>query len=134
MTRREPSIGDARTLLESQLFNHALITEDELRLRHENSVGAAYQHFLARRAAADQARGANGGRQSTPLWQRLVDLTMPSLFIYGRQDRGRAEERAILLKERFPQLNLHIVDNAKHMVQWDAADEFHRLAVPLLKS
>jgi hypothetical protein len=37
-----------------------------------------------------------------PLWQRLTELKMPLLLIYGREDRARAQERATLLKERYP--------------------------------
>jgi hypothetical protein len=33
-----------------------------------------------------------------------------------------AFERATLLKEKFSQLDLHIVDNCKHLVQWHAMD------------
>ena len=71
-------------------------------------------------------------RQSTPLWQRLVELKMPLLLIYGRNDRAGAEERAKSLKERYPQLDLHFAEGCKHLVPWDAADLFHRLAMPFL--
>jgi pimeloyl-ACP methyl ester carboxylesterase len=57
---------------------------------------------------------------------------MPLLLIYGREDRARAAERATLLHERYPQLDLHFAEGCKHMVPWDAADLFHRLAVPFL--
>ena len=67
-----------------------------------------------------------------PLWQRLIEVKQPLLLIYGRNDRARAEERATLLKERFPQLDLHFADGCKHLVPWDAADLFHKLAVPFL--
>jgi hypothetical protein len=40
--------------------------------------------------------------------------------------------RATIMKEKYPQLDLHIVDNCKHLVQWDAVDEFHRLASSFL--
>ena len=46
---------------------------------------------------------------------------------------GQAAERAKLLKEKYPQLNVHIVPGCKHLVSWDAADEFIRLAGPFLK-
>jgi hypothetical protein len=47
-------------------------------------------------------------------------------------DRANVFERACLLKESFPQLDLHIVDNCKHLVQWDAMDRFHELAASSL--
>jgi pimeloyl-ACP methyl ester carboxylesterase len=55
------------------------------------------------------------------------------LLIYGREDRGRANARAELLKARMPSLDLHIVPGCKHLVPWDAADTFHRLAGPFLR-
>jgi pimeloyl-ACP methyl ester carboxylesterase len=56
------------------------------------------------------------------------------LLMFGKNDRANAFERATLLRENYPQLDLHIVDGCKHLVQWDAADEFHRLAVDFLPS
>jgi len=53
-------------------------------------------------------------------------------LIYGRNDRGRAEDRATLLHQRYPQLDLHFADGCRHLVPWDAADLFHQLAVPFL--
>jgi len=32
-----------------------------------------------------------------------------------------------------PALDIHVVPGCKHLVPWDAADEFVRLAVPVLK-
>ena len=131
MVRQEPSLEDTRALLEANLFRHALITDEELKLRHQNSIGPSFKQFVARHAQAQQkVKKADG---ETPLWQRLVELKMPLLLIYGRNDRARAEERAMLLHQRFPQLDLHFADGCKHMVPWDAADLFHKLAVPFLK-
>jgi pimeloyl-ACP methyl ester carboxylesterase len=61
-----------------------------------------------------------------------MELPCPLLLIFGKNDRGNAFERALLLKEKYPQLDLHIVDNCKHLVQWDAMDQFHRLAAQFL--
>jgi pimeloyl-ACP methyl ester carboxylesterase len=54
-------------------------------------------------------------------------------MIYGAQDRANAGARAHYLKALQPGLDLHIIENCKHLVQWDAADEFHRLARPFLE-
>jgi pimeloyl-ACP methyl ester carboxylesterase len=128
MVRQEPTLDDTRALLEANLFNHDLITDEELQLRHQSSVGPCFEQFVRRHAAG----GEGGGKQAVPLWQRLVELKMPLLLIYGRNDRARAEERAKALKERYPQLNLHFAEGCKHLVPWDAADLFHRLAIPFL--
>ena len=53
-------------------------------------------------------------------------------MIFGKNDRGNAYERATLLKENYPQLNLHIFDHCKHLVQWDVQDKFEKLAAEFL--
>jgi 2-hydroxy-6-oxonona-2,4-dienedioate hydrolase len=133
MVKNEPTLDDTRALLEANLYHHELITPEELALRHQNSIGRPFEQFVLRHAKARQEGGGNKGKGGTPLWQRLVELKMPLLLIYGRNDRARAEERASLLHQRYPQLNLHFADGCKHLVPWDAADLFHRLAVPFLK-
>jgi 4,5:9,10-diseco-3-hydroxy-5,9,17-trioxoandrosta-1(10),2-diene-4-oate hydrolase len=131
MAAEEPTVEDTRKMLEATLFHHELITPEELALRHARSVGRNFEAFVARNAAAEAAPAKE---PKTPLWQRLVELPMPLLLIFGREDRAHAAERAKLLKEKYPQLNLHVVPGCKHLVPWDAADEFVRLSVPFLKS
>src|SRR6202166_4516337 len=133
MVRQEPSLADTRALLEANLFHHELITPEELELRHQNSIGRCFEQFVLRHAQAQEGGGAGGkSKDAVPLWQRLTELKMPLLLIYGREDRARAAERASLLHERYPQLDLHFAEGCKHMVRWDAAELFHRLAVPFL--
>jgi 4,5:9,10-diseco-3-hydroxy-5,9,17-trioxoandrosta-1(10),2-diene-4-oate hydrolase len=133
MVKKEPTLADTRALLEANLFHHELITDDELKLRHENSTGPSFEQFV-RRHDAEGSSNKGGKGNATPLWQRLTELKMPLLLIFGRNDRARAEERATLLKQKYPQLDLHFAEGCKHLVPWDAADMFHRLAVPFLKA
>ncbi len=129
MVKKEPTIEDTRALLEANLYHHEMITDEELALRHQNSIGPCFEQFVRRHAATGED---GGGKASVPLWQRLVEVKQPLLLIYGRNDRARAEERATLLHERYPQLDLHFADGCKHLVPWDAADLFHKLAMPFL--
>jgi pimeloyl-ACP methyl ester carboxylesterase len=131
MAQSEPTLEATRKLLEANLFHHELITPDELALRHSRSIGRNFRAFVARNEAAETAPPKE---PSVPLWQRLTALEMPLLLIYGRNDRANAAERANLLKQKYPELDLHVVGDCKHLVPWDAADEFIRLAVPFLKS
>jgi pimeloyl-ACP methyl ester carboxylesterase len=131
MAAAEPTIEDTRKLLEANLFHHDLITPEELALRHSRSTGKNFAAFVAR---AEAAEAAPPKEPKTPLWQRLVELQMPLLLIFGRNDRANAAKRAIMLKEAYPQLAIHIADDCKHLVPWDAADDFIRLAIPFLKT
>jgi 2-hydroxy-6-oxonona-2,4-dienedioate hydrolase len=131
MVRQEPSLEDTRALLEANLFHQELITPEELELRHQNSIGRCFEQFVLRHAEAQEGGGGKN-KDAAPLWQRLTELKMPLLLIYGREDRARAAERATVLKERYPQLDLHFAEGCKHLVPWDAAELFHRMAVPFL--
>ena len=130
MAEKEPTIEDTRKLLEANLFHHELITEDELALRHARSTGANFAAFVARNK---QAEGAPAKEPKTPMWQRLSEVQVPLLLIFGAEDRARAADRANLLKQKVPALDIHVVPGCKHLVPWDAADEFVRLAIPVLK-
>lgn len=135
MAQSEPTIEDTRKLLEATLFHHDLITDEELALRHSRSIGRNFEAFVARNEARAKAQAAGkGGGGGTPLWQRLTELKMPLLMIYGREDRARAADRCALLKDKEPGINLHVAEGCKHLVPWDAAELIQELAVPFLKS
>ncbi len=125
----EPTVENTRALLEHNLFNHSLITPEALEKRHRMSVGKNFQAFQERSKAP---RG--GGKETVPVWERLPQLPVPLLMIYGKQDRGSAAARAALLKERFPALNMHLLDRCKHLAQWDAAAEFEKLSADFFSS
>jgi len=127
-TATEPTLEQTRALLEHNLYNHQLITPEVLEVRQRMSVGKNFEAFLKR----GQAAQGGGAKDAKPMWQRLVDLPCPLLMIFGKNDRGHAFERAALLKQKYPQLDLHILEGCKHLVQWDAMDEFHNLATKFL--
>jgi pimeloyl-ACP methyl ester carboxylesterase len=130
-TAAEPTVEQTRALLEHNLYHHDLITPQVLEVRQRMSVGKNFEAFL-KRSQAGQAAGA--AKNTKPMWQRLVDLPCPLLMVFGKNDRGNAFERATLLKVEFPQLDLHILDQCKHLVQWDAMDQFHKLAANFLRN
>jgi pimeloyl-ACP methyl ester carboxylesterase len=116
----EPTAAETRALLEANLHHHSLITPEALETRQRMSVGKNFQAFLARKQAGrDQA-----GKSGEPPWQRLSRCPVPLLLLYGEQDRGQAAQRAVLAKQRHPELNLRLLPQCKHLIQWDAADAF----------
>lgn len=131
MAQKEPTLEDARKLLQADTFNHALISEEDVAIRHSRMIG---RNFMAHQERQNQDAPAGAAAPAKPLWERLSELKMPLLMIFGREDRAHAGERAKLLKQKQPQINLHIVNGCKHMVHWDAFDDLMRLGVPFLKS
>jgi pimeloyl-ACP methyl ester carboxylesterase len=132
MAEKEPTMEDARKLLQADTFNHALISDEDVAIRHSRMIG---RNFKAHQERQNQEAPAGGAaKPAKPIWERLSELKMPLLMIFGREDRAHAGERAELLKKQQPQTNLHIVNGCKHMVHWDAFDDLIRLGVPFLKS
>ncbi len=128
----EPTEADARALLEKNLFNHNLITADELAIRLRMSTGKNFKAFLARNAAGAKNKGPKDPNKKA-MWQRLDEVKQPFLLIYGREDRGQASKRATELKQDRPALDVHVVPNCKHLVPWDAEQDLYRLAGPFLR-
>jgi 4,5:9,10-diseco-3-hydroxy-5,9,17-trioxoandrosta-1(10),2-diene-4-oate hydrolase len=132
MAQKEPTVEDARKLLQADTFNHSLISDEDVALRHRSMIGRNFKAHQDRQSHDAPAGG--GGSQAKPLWQRLTELKMPLLMIFGREDRAHAGERAELLKQKYLELNVHIVNGCKHMVHWDKFDDLMHLGVPFLKS
>jgi 4,5:9,10-diseco-3-hydroxy-5,9,17-trioxoandrosta-1(10),2-diene-4-oate hydrolase len=137
MARIEPGIEETRKLLEATVFHHDLITDDELALRHSLSIGQCFKAHVARTelsaAAKQKAKDAPAKPAGKAMWEQVADLTIPSLMVYGREDRARAADRAALLVEKRPGINLHMAEGCKHLVPWDAAAMVHDLAIPFMK-
>ncbi len=126
-TSSTPTLEDMRKIMDNNFFNKALITTELLEQRLKMSVGKNFDAFIER----SKAREPQGG--GVPLYQRLKEITVPLLLLYGRQDRGSAAERAALLKEQEPSLRIELIDNAAHLVIWEAADKFNEAALRFLK-
>ena len=134
MAQKEPTLEDARKLLQADTFNHALISDEDVAMRHSRMIGRNFIAHQERQSHEAPAGAAAPTKPAKPIWERLAELKMPLLMLFGREDRAHAGERAELLKKQQPQLNLHIVNGCKHMVHWDAFDDLMRLGVPFLKS
>jgi pimeloyl-ACP methyl ester carboxylesterase len=121
-TNTTPTLEDMRKILDTNFYNKALITPELLQHRLEMSVGKNFEAFIER----SKAREPQGG--GMPLYQRLKEISVPLLLLYGKQDRGSAAARAALLKEQEPRLRIELIDNASHLVIWEAADKFNEIA------
>jgi pimeloyl-ACP methyl ester carboxylesterase len=114
----EPTLEDTRKLLEANLFNKSLITPEVVAKRHRMSVGANFQSFCERRKVREPQKDA------VPIWKRLGEIRVPLMMVYGTHDRGSAAKRCALLKEQQPKLRIEIVENAAHLLMWDAKEVF----------
>ena len=127
-TEDEPSLEFARQQLVATTFDTALVTEEEVASRHARSIGKNFEAHIAR------AKAGGTGAPATPIWQRLAGIEIPFVLLIGREDRANAFERAELLRRRYPELDIRIAANCKHMVPWDAAEEVAKVAISTILS
>jgi 4,5:9,10-diseco-3-hydroxy-5,9,17-trioxoandrosta-1(10),2-diene-4-oate hydrolase len=131
---KEPTIEDTRELLKSNLFHHDLITPTLLESYHRLCVGTHFANALKRAQAGSAKSAAASPTAQKPLWQRLGEVAIPSLYIYGANDRAGAAERVGLARERFPKLTFDLLQECHHIIQWDQPEKFIALTTNFLKS
>jgi hypothetical protein len=102
--------------LQAQLYHHGLISADLVEIRYEMARG-----HTRRRPESSMFRT---GAAMQPVWQRLDRLEMPMLLLYGKDDVGLVERRALLLQRRYPHLDVRILDHCKHLISLDAPERF----------
>ncbi len=122
----EPTLEDTKKLLEKNLFNKSLITPEVLEKRHRMSVGENFE------ASIERSKAREPRKDEIPLWKRLKEVTVPLLMIYGTHDRGSAAKKCVLLIEKEPSLRIELIENAAHMVMWDAKDIFCKKVLAFL--
>ena len=66
--------------------------------------------------------------------RRLGGLSIPTLVIWGRDDKVNKPSGAAMLAKRMPNADVLITANTGHWVQWERAELFNAVATAFLKS
>jgi 2-succinyl-6-hydroxy-2,4-cyclohexadiene-1-carboxylate synthase len=111
-------IGTAEFLdkwLNQPMFSHLRPTEADLDSRRDNSAAAL----------AGSLRMCGTGSQE-PLWNRLADLTVPTLIVCGESDQ-KFTAIATRMLAALPQAKLEIIEGAGHAPHLEQPDAFAAL-------
>ena len=120
----EPTREHVRAAMASDLYDETQITPEALDIRYEMSTGARFKARLERESAPkDRVKG-----KEPPIYLGLNDAPFPVLMVFGKQDQGETvQERAELLQQLCPNIRTCVLDQAKHLVQWDARERFNEV-------
>jgi pimeloyl-ACP methyl ester carboxylesterase len=58
--------------------------------------------------------------------ERLAEITLPTMVIWGNQDRLVPVSAAYSYERRIPKSELHLIDDTGHMVQMERAERFNQ--------
>lgn len=124
----EPVMDEVKALLEYNLYNHDLITEEVLFDRYKYSVGSNYRFHVTHKNTTKN--------NDEMLWSKLDTIKVPMMFIYGTADSERddAINRVAKMREMYPNIPIHLFDKCKHMPHWDQEDLFIEKTIEFLKS
>ena len=113
-----PTLSDVRAELEADIYHKDLITPDVVERKHLLSIGKNAT------AAIRRAQVHEPYHDAMPVWERLREIRVPLLVLYGDADRESVSQRALLLKRRQPELDIRVVPDASHLLMWDAPHAF----------
>jgi len=124
----EPTLEWTRQQLGENLYNHDLITPEEVTLRHRLSVGRNYEYHANRPSAPREA--SNGD----PVSKRVGEHPERILILVGRNDSQNMSERIDLGRRQYPNLNLVAYDSCAHLVHWDQQADFERQVIAFARA
>ena len=113
-----PTLSSVRAELENDVYHKGLITPAVVEKMLRLSIGKNLT------AAAERRKSREPWNDAVPVWERLREISAPLLLLYGDRDRESVGQRALLLKEQQPELDIRVVQDAAHLLMWDAPDVF----------
>jgi pyruvate dehydrogenase E2 component (dihydrolipoamide acetyltransferase) len=119
----EPSKEEARRLLELFLEDKRLVLERGVEEMYQTRISPGAD--AAMKAVAAACFGRDG--QKLGLQDRLGELGVPALVVWGEQDRVLPVEQAGPAAEAIPGAWLEVMEGIGHVPQVEAAPAFARL-------
>jgi pimeloyl-ACP methyl ester carboxylesterase len=127
-----PSRAGMAFVLKQLVYDPAVITNDLIDLYFELnfSQGAAKTVLSVLRACAT----IRGGRADVldPIIKNLDNIKIPTLIIWGREDRLFPVGHACFAREKIPDSYLYILDQCGHMPNFERPEEFNSVVLNFL--
>ena len=128
-----PSRHKLETFIREYLvFNAALVPDSVIDERFEASIDPEV-------IAAPPLRRPSGPQALRTLWRmdftrdrRLAHLPVPTLVLWGAQDKVNRPSGGAELARRMPNCDLYLVANTGHWVQFERAELFNRICADFL--
>ena len=108
------------------------IWSDE-RIANHGTLLATPEYRAAYLSALRSIAGMRQLRDGVVVDDRLAELRMPTLLIWGRHDHIFPASHAEMAKDRIPNGRLEIFDDSGHTPQMEEPDRFNRLVLDFLK-
>lgn len=130
----EPTRENMRAVLEGLVFDKAGVTDELIDGRFELATSpGAREAQQSQRKFRERLRSDPNLKQQYSLLHRLPALTIPTIMIWGKQDRFAPIDIGYKLREMLPNLkSFHVFENSGHQVQNDEVEKFNRTTIDFL--
>lgn len=115
-----PSAAKMRAYLELMMFDKTLVTDALVEERFAESVAGGEE----RRAGAESA-----GVPAEPLWKDLGNIAVPTLIVWGTENRVQGFDNALFLLKQIPDAQLHLFKKTGLWVPYERGAQFNRLVL-----
>ncbi|QIL73944.1 alpha/beta fold hydrolase (plasmid) [Diaphorobacter sp. HDW4B] len=122
---RNPTMENLRKMLDIFVYAPSTLTEDLINGRFENMMRRTehLSNFV-------ESLKSSGGRANYA--HLLPTLTMPTMIIWGRDDRFVPLDLGLRMLWGMPDAELHVFSKCGHWAQWEHADKFNQLVLNFL--
>ena len=110
-----PSLAKMRRLVESLLFDASNVTDETLQERFEASKDPGQMRLL--------------GLPRRDLYSELDKIKVPTLLVWGQEDKGGALEVGLQMLKKMQNARMHVFQRCGHWAQVEHQAEFEQLVL-----
>lgn len=88
--------------------------------------GSVRELFLAMNGIALRSLPLGAQAEAAPAWERLAELQMPTMLVWGDLDFAWLQERCRHLARALPRMRAHLMRGAAHLPNLERPQEFNR--------
>jgi 2-hydroxy-6-oxonona-2,4-dienedioate hydrolase len=126
MVYRAPTLENLKRMLNVFVYDASALTEELVQGRLENML--ARREHLENFVKSSEANP----RQFPDVGHRLGEIAVPSLVIWGRDDRFVPVDVGLRLVAGLQDAELHVFGKCGHWAQWEHADKFNPMVAEFL--
>lgn len=118
-----PSIEKMERLVRSLIYDFSLVTPETIRERYESSI-----------TPVNMERGRRGFSKRRDLYSELSSISVPTLIIWGQEDKGGALEVGLQMLKKLQNARLYVFQRCGHWAQVEHREEFDRVVLDFFAS
>lgn len=125
-----PTMGNLRSVMRICLYDPSVVSEEFLQALHREMSRPGNKAAMLRMLRSGVT--LLGMKGSNILLDRLREMEVPTLVIWGRQDAVLPVAHAHRAVARLPNATLHVFEQCGHLPHMEHRDEFNRLLLEFL--